>query len=196
MKTVFAADLAVLKSENKLTLILPLFYMVFGLASPFFRVFCTVLTVTLVINAMAYNERSGFDRGLLVLPVSRKTVVLSRYAEALGLSACMLAVLCLLSQFIRLDNARPMNLREFFVLLGTTCLYVDIMFPFLIKLTVEKGRTVYVILMMLAAACASSIFSLGGTVMSLLSVLLPVAGILGTVFFCLVSIKYYEHREF
>ena len=197
MKSVLAADLAVLRSESKLTFILPLIYMAIGLTNQFFRVFCAVMMVTLVINVMAYNERSGFDRGLLILPVSRRDIILARYIAAVCLAGGALVIQYFLCRVVRLGNIQPQSGMELLSMLGMMCLYVAIIVPMIIRLGVEKGRTVYIITMVALACGASLLFvDLSAGVLRLLAAVLPVLGILSVVASCLLAIRMYEAREF
>ena len=62
MRKVIAADIAVSLSENRFTMGLLAIYLAMGMFTAFFRIFSVLFAVTLVMNVMAYNERSGFER--------------------------------------------------------------------------------------------------------------------------------------
>ena len=202
MKSIFAADVAVLRSESKLSLLLPLAYMCMGVYSTFFRVFSVILIVGQVISIMAYNERSGFDRELLLLPMGRRKVVLTRYVEAIVLPVAMLMMQMLLSRLVRLRACPPMTGTEFLLMLGVIFLYVGILFPFIFKLSVEKGRTAYLLLMMAAmglsmiAVSEEILPAAGAGVQKLSGLILLAAGAVSLPISCKLGIRFYEQREF
>ncbi|MGI6028743.1 MAG: ABC-2 transporter permease [Candidatus Heteroscillospira sp.] len=195
MRKVFAADFAVLRSESKLVLFLPALYMIIGVGSEFFRIFSAILMVTLVINAMSYNERSGFERYLLLLTVTRRDVVLARYAEALGMTVIMLLLQLAASSVVKLSIVVPLGLGDMVFVASVVFLYVSVLFPMLMKTNIEKGRVAYLISMGCAAGI-SSFISIDGGVPGILGVALPILSLPALAVSCALSIRFYEKRQF
>ena len=100
MRKVIAADIAVSLSENRFTMGLLAIYLAMGMFTAFFRIFSVLFAVTLVMNVMAYNERSGFERFMAAMPVKRSAIVTARYVEMVGLSAMLIIAQYLLSNIL------------------------------------------------------------------------------------------------
>ncbi|MGE4352616.1 MAG: ABC-2 transporter permease [Oscillospiraceae bacterium] len=198
MNKVIAADFSVIRSESKLLMLLPLIYTAIGVINTFFRIFSVIMVISIMVNVMGYNERSGFDRYLITMPVSRKMIVITRYVTAIGLALIISALQFALSR-LRIANIAAMAPGELSLLAGTVCLYVAVMFPILIKLGVEKGRTAYLACMMAAAVGAVLVSETGVSLPQVgffIDSLLLVTGAAAAVVSCLIAIKFYENREF
>lgn len=197
MTKVFAADFNVLKSESKIVLFFPILYTIIGSSSSFLRVFSVIITINLIINVMGYNDRSGFERYMLILPVSRATIVISRYVCAVGLSAFMLLVQFILSRLGFL-NAEPMSLAELVGVISTVTIYISVLFPILIKLGVEKGRTAYMTcligVMVIGTLLLGDEFNI--SLPAFVQTLMPIICVIGLAVSCSLSIKIYNEREF
>ena len=154
MLKVINADLQVIASESRIMLMLPLLYAALGVNNTFFRVFCIIMSVITTLNAIGYDEKSGFDRYILVSAVSRPAVVAARYALALASGLLILLLQWALS-LTGMMGALPIPVSELTVLVSMLLLYTSLIMPVVFKYGVEKGRTMYIIILMLLTLLAA-----------------------------------------
>lgn len=197
MRKVIAADIAVSLSENRFTMGLLAIYLAMGMFTAFFRIFSVLFAVTLVMNVMAYNERSGFERFMAAMPVKRSAIVAARYVEMVGLSAMLIIAQYLLSNI--LPGIARQSAGEIVVLLGTLLVYVSVIMPFITKLGVERSRVVYIVVLAACAALAAVVGVEGGapeSTVGFLGIILPAAGLAGCAVSVPLSLSFYNKREF
>lgn len=115
---------------------------VFGLFSDNAVVFALFYSIMLPVNAIAYDERSRFERLLPALPVSSLTYVLSKYLIAYGFIA-LTAVLSIALSTVKMHAfAVPEELPASMALcLLATAITLVLIFRF----GVEKGRMIYMV---------------------------------------------------
>ncbi|AGC67807.1 hypothetical protein Cst_c08050 [Thermoclostridium stercorarium subsp. stercorarium DSM 8532] len=200
MKGLILKDLYNLKKQNKIILILVIFYLIISLTSndpSFFGGILTFLMVMLVINSIAYDEKSKWESYALTMPVSRSDLVLSKY---------ILGVLLLLVAFAAnfvFRLATGANLAETLAVCVVTLLAglfaVLLILPFLFKFGVEKGRyiiiLIFFILTMLVTALGKTGFKLSDEFLSLLPVLSILVIILAGVISVAASLAIYKNKE-
>lgn len=194
MKKVFAADFAVIMAESKWLFLLPVLYAVLGISNMFLRAFTLILVGTIIMNVMAYNERSGFDKYMCILPIKRANVAIARYVEALAMFFALTAVQYIGYMILK----KPMSFSEVGILSGLFFIYIAILFPFLIKYGVEKGRTIYLFGMIIiggSVGAMASISPMKSPIIVALTWLVPIVGIIALVVSAGISIKLVENRD-
>lgn len=95
MKGLILKDLLNLKAQYKVFVVMILFFVVFALmgdSHDTLGVILTMITIMLPITALAYDERSQWDKYALTMPVSRRDLVLSKYLLGLLLAGASLIV--------------------------------------------------------------------------------------------------------
>ena len=198
--SVIRSDFSIMKAENKLALLLPLLYAAMSVVNMFFRAFCILFVVTLVLSAMTYNERSGFERYMSALPLGRRAAVTARYAEAVGLTLLLLAAEFALSQ-LGLGETGKMSLTEALALFGIGAIYIAIALPVAFKLGVERSRIAVMLGMVIIAAVFVSfagieVIGISTTGLRIIETLIPWAGIILLAASYVLSVCFYERREF
>ena len=200
MMSVIRSDFSIMKAENKLALLLPLLYAAMSVVNMFFRAFCILFVVTLVLSAMTYNERSGFERYMSALPLGRRAAVTARYAEAVGLTLLLLAAEFALSQ-LGFGETGKMSLTEALALFGMATIYIAVALPFAFRLGVERSRITTMLGMVIIAAVFVSIVGIdvSGALPRALEIapkLLATLGMILVMVSYVLSVRFYERREF
>lgn len=115
---------------------------------PMIQSLYTVALVTLPINVISSDEKSGWEVYSMTLPVSRRAVVLSRYA-LVGVSAFVFAIVnLLLTAGSAVLLGEGLTLDMLFRSMSSPCVGViiaDFVLPVLIYFGSEKGRYLFVI---------------------------------------------------
>lgn len=135
-------DILNLRKQGKVLGLLFVFYLVMALSSdnPYmFLSIVSLLMVMLTMTSMAYDERSHWERYALTMPVSRKTLVLSKYLLGflLMLAAGLLNILFLL---IVSKETIAESVVYTLGVMGIALFFMSLILPILFRYGVEKGR--------------------------------------------------------
>lgn len=159
-------DLLNLKKQAKIYLILVIFYFVFGITNKNPSMFSTMMTLVAVmipITAMSYDERSKWDRYALTMPISRETIVGSRYLMGLIflLTAFSLSILAnmVFSKMYITEDVLTSSLATLSI--GITIM--SFIFPIMFKFGVEKGRILIMLVFFAPIALIPLLSKLGIT---------------------------------
>ena len=135
-------DLINLKKQARVYLILVLFYLVLGIANESSDMFSTMMIVVsaiIPITAMSYDERSKWDRYALTMPLSRKSMVASKYILGLIFLVASFILSMLFNSFF--SNISLMeNVMICLATLSIGMVIMSVIFPLIFKFGVEKGR--------------------------------------------------------
>lgn len=168
----------------------------------FLQMYPVIFMGTLVNTLIAYDERDGWDRQVLTMPVTRKQYVTGKYLTGMILQGTMM-VLSAAACALRLamgDGFGWAVFKDYLAfLLGLAVAAPSLILPFIFKNGSEKGRMAYLIVL-------GAIFALavGGTLvlkkLDLFGVpmdlsVLPAAVLLYPASWAL-SVRWYEKREF
>ena len=171
----------------------------------FFQMYPVIFMGTLVNTLIAYDEREGWDRQVLTMPVTRKQYVTGKYLTGVILQGTMV-VLSAAACALRLAMGDGFVWEVFkdylSFLLGLAAAAPSLILPFVFKNGSEKGRMAYLIVLGAIFAVA-----IGGTmVLKKLDVLQMQVQIPGALLVLLVpvlylgswalSVRWYEKREF
>ena len=156
----------------------------------------------LPITAMAYDEQSKWDRYCLTMPVSRREVVLSRYSLGVGgvtLTTLLSAVLITLVEGFSIDViVVPI------MIASIALVFLSVMLPILHKMGAEKARLV----MMLVMFLPTMLVVIGGKMLQEYGIkpnfeslerfwwVLPIAAVVITIISAIISISFYNKKEF
>jgi len=196
-------DFLNLRKQMKIYLILIIFYLAIGMVSGNPAMLSSMMAIVafmIPITALSYDERSKWDRYALTMPLSRSSIVVSKYI--LGLIFLIMAfIVSILSNLflnnILLEESMVTNLSS----LSMGLILMSIIFPIIFKMGVEKGR-VYMMLVLFIPTAFILLLSKTGmtmpneeTIKSFFYVL-PVISVLMFTLSILISVSIYNKKEF
>lgn len=198
-------DFLNLKKQAKTYLILLLFYFILGIANENATMFSAMMAMVAAmapITAMAYDERSKWDRYALTMPISRFNIVVSKYILGLIFLIIAFAITMLFSLIFSNLNLSE-NILSSLAILSVGIIVISVIFPILFKFGVEKGR----ILMMIALFAPTGIIVLlsklgleipavNEEILKLLIYLSPVFALVLFAISVLISLSIYKNKEF
>lgn len=198
-------DLLNLKKQAKIYLVLIIFYYILGIANEDFSMagsMIAILAAMIPITAMAYDEKSKWERYALTMPISRTSLVVSKYA--LGLIFLILAsaitmIFSLIFSSIPIKQSILTNI----AVLSTGILLISIVFPILFKFGAEKGR-ILMMLVLFAPTAALILLSKSGfkfaaideRAITSLIYLSPAVAVIILAASVLISLSIYRKKEF
>ena len=146
-------DLKNLKTQAKLFLVIAAVYLLFGIQSGNFMMlggFAILLAAILPVTALAYDERSKWERYALTMPVTRTQLVLSKYLLGLLLSGGVTVVIVIAQSFmVEFKEALLSTL----MLFGVGLFLSAILLPITLKLGTEKARILFLLIFALPVLC-------------------------------------------
>lgn len=175
MTGLIVKDFFVLKKTMLLYLMIELVLLAAAIFNPgmmtFSVLYFLILAMMLPITALAYDERAGWNRYALTLPLSRKHLVLVKYLLGLILlGASILLSLLLIGGYGMMTGFSAFGAKDFAMLLSASaaagCLFLSVLMPIMFRFGTEKGRIVMV-LMILIPVGATLILSKTGALDSL-----------------------------
>lgn len=206
MKGLVLKDLLVLRQQSKIYLFMIVMFAAFAFINEdpsFAGGMVAIVAVMLPITALSYDERSGWDRLALSMPVSRKDMVLSKYLLGAGFSV----VAFLISLLLGLKSTNPAGepagtaLMTALVFWSICITLFAILMPLFIHIGVEKGRMVMLAVLFVPTGVLIFLSNAGiarpdtETLENLLR-LAPIVAICLFIISLLVSIRLYSRKEF
>lgn len=206
-------DFMAIKRQVRILIFLLVFYLIFGLTTNNASIVGTmvlVICMLLPITTIAYDEKSNWDKYALSLPVSRQTLVLSKYLFGIILSLLSI-VLIIAFTALSASLSPEINFVEKIpeaVATGSTALVIlAITLPIIFKFGVEKSRLIMMavffiptMLVVLAAKFgAEKNLSLPYPDLELLKLFLYASPLLILVLLIAsyaISLRIYQHKEF
>lgn len=206
MKGLILKDLLVLRQQSKIYLFMIVMFAAFAFINKdpsFAGGMVAIVAVMLPITALSYDERSGWDRLALSLPVSRKDMVLSKYL--LGLGCSMLAFL--ISLLLGLKSNDPAGepagtaLMTALVFWSLCILLFSILMPLFIHIGVEKGRMVMLAVLfiptgVLVFLSSTGVAKIDPVTLERMLQFAPVVAIIMFVVSFFVALRLYNRKEF
>lgn len=155
MKGLILKDLFVLRKIAVLYLVIEGVLLAASLFNPAMQMFAIlyflILAMMLPITALAYDERAGWEKYALTMPVTRKKLVASKYLLGLILLGTSLVLMVIFIIFLYAWlSVYSVNYTEtvlrlvFAVVVG--CLFLSVLMPIMLKLGTEKGRIVMMLM--------------------------------------------------
>lgn len=155
MKGLILKDLLVLRKIAVLYLVIEGVLLAASLFNPAMQMFAIlyflILAMMLPITALAYDERAGWEKYALTMPVTRKKLVASKYLLGLILLGISLVLMVIFIIFLyEWLSVYSVNYTEtvlrlvFAVVVG--CLFLSVLMPIMLKLGTEKGRIVMMLM--------------------------------------------------
>ena len=203
MKGLILKDLLNLRKQARIILLFVGFYFVLGIINQngdSFGGVVALLFAMLAVTALAYDERAGWDKYALTMPVSRNDLVISKYLLGVLLSFVGF-LLNLFFQLVFVKAALLDGLLVSLALFGVGLFFLALMLPINFKWGVEKGR----ILMMVVLFGPTILITLlprmgvpmpGEAFLQFATYVLPVASIALFAVSVWISLRIYRKKEF
>lgn len=153
MKGLLLKDLFALRKQGRVILVFSVFYFILGNTTGNLSMFGTmviVLSAMLPITTMSYDEYHKWDRYALAMPISRKSVVLSKYFLGVICSLAATLIVTLGNIVISLIGETEIFVQMLSSLgfIMVAILFIALVLPIMFKFGVEKGR---IFMIMIAA---------------------------------------------
>lgn len=151
MKGLILKDLLNLKAQCRVFVVMIAFFVVFAFMGDnhdTLGLILTMITIMLPITAMAYDERSQWDKYALTMPVTRRDLVLSKYLLGLLLAGTAL-ILNLAFQILSGPGLTDKAILSCMGMFGGAIFALSLILPIMFKFGVEKGRLVLMLTMFL-----------------------------------------------
>lgn len=144
MKGILIKDGIVLKSQAKSFIFV---YAVWGVMAVMYKNFyflsgfICILSLMVPLNTIAYDEKAGWDKYALTMPVSRKNMVIGKYVVGIisGAMAMLLSIAAAL--FVREKILEV--LISCAAVFAVSVMMISVVLPIIFKFGVEKGRLVF-----------------------------------------------------
>jgi ABC-type transport system involved in multi-copper enzyme maturation permease subunit len=206
MKGLLLKDLLVLRQQSKIYLFMILMFAAFAIINEdpsFAGGMVAIVAVMLPITAMSYDERAGWDRLALSMPVSRKAMVLSKYLLGAGFSVVAFLISLLLGLKSNDPAGEPAGtaFATALVFWSVCIILFSVLMPLFIRLGVEKGRIVMMAVLFVPTGVLIFLSSTGIVQadpegLERLLRMAPIAAIALFVASILISFRLYEKKEF
>lgn len=211
MKGLILKDFYNLRKQAGTIFIILVMYIAVGLVNDNASIFIGLLMMIaamLPLTALAYDERSGWDRLALTMPVTRRDVIAAKYGLTIIVIGCASLISLLPLAVLDTPEERKIVLVTVAMILAFCLFYTSLLLPIALKVGVEKARYgifLVVLLPIIIVVVYSQINpqGLGGSVGKIteesLTMGVPVA--LAVAIVCLlisyiISVKIYEQKEF
>lgn len=206
MKGLILKDLFVLKQQSRLLTGLVVFYFLYALVIEDVRMLNMIILVSLMLPmiTMAYDEKSKWEKYALAMPVTRDTLVLSKYLFAIALLLAGVIAVGAASSLI-VFFSRGMNIKEV-LMMSVTVGAIGLMFqalilPILFKFGVEKTRVIMMVIVFMPVFLGAMSDRLGISIpgdgtLTLGLYLLPLVIVLFMFISIKLSLTIYHKKEF
>lgn len=202
MKSLIYKDLVNLKQQSRIFLLVMGLWIVMAVIernATFVGGLLAVFGLLITITAYAYDERAGWDKYALTLPVGRVTVVASKYVLAVLSLTVSMAFYVAISMGIGADMRETLVTAALLIAVGLIA--SEVILPVIIRFGTEKGRFLLIALILLPSVLTLMMGRAGvdiaiemtaeqaaAAALALSAVLFPVS--------LAVSIRIYTRKEF
>ncbi|MCD2492076.1 ABC-2 transporter permease [Lacrimispora sp. NSJ-141] len=177
---------------------------IFGKGLAGVQIFAVFFSAMLVIYSFSYEEKSGWNSYVNVLPVSRAQVVLSKYILSLIAMGAAAGGGALIQTVINLKNrVQPENgLWISIIAFCVASLFLSLIIPILFKMGAEKGRIILVVIFlipfMITMLVKKTGIKLAFTIQDLLAMipLIVLCVVIFMILSCMVTLRIYGKKEF
>lgn len=204
MKGLILKDLLNLKTQYKVFLMMIAFFVAFALLGDnhdSLGLILTMITIMLPLTAMAYDERSQWDKYALTMPVARGDLVLGKYVLGLLLAGVALVIILAFQAFSGPGLTGEAVLSGMGMFCGAI-FALSLILPIMFKFGVEKGRLVLLLAMFLPLGFVYfskdkvNLSQPSPEFMRILPFGVGVALVLVLLFSLLISLRVYKLKEF
>lgn len=158
MRGLIIKDILNLKKNMMTVLAMIIFFTLFayGTANPSYIIAMIVLiSTTMSITSMAYDELAKWDSYALTMPISRNNIVLSKYILSFLFSLGGLVVSTTISYILILPKSTMKGLElllSAYIIFVLSILFISIILPLIYKFGVEKSRILMLAIMAVPTA--------------------------------------------
>lgn len=203
MKGLLIKDVLNLRPQFRIYIIILLIWFAIALFRAdhtFFSGVMVMFVVMLPINTIAYDEKAGWDKFALTMPLSRDDIVLAKYLFMICTITAIAVITFIGNLIITRDVAESAGVMLYAMPVG---LILDaVIIPLLLKFGVEKGRVVFIAAMLIAFVIAMVVITEGnpGELIAVsetvFNIILWLAGIIMTALSVMVSRNIYNRKDF
>lgn len=204
MKGLLLKDLLNLKKQAKIYLFLFGFYLAFGIIAKdasFFSGVIMILCAMLPITALSYDERAKWDKYALTMPISRKHMVLSKYALGILFTVFGFIILLLVNSFVEMSFKETIGTS--LIIFGGSIFFISLIMPILFKFGVEKGRMLMMLVLFLPAAIiilignfSSKLPTISPKFLEIAMYVSPIIILMLLALSIILSLRIYQKKEF
>lgn len=155
MKALLIKDIITIWKQMKLMFLLILVFSV--VSSTYQNIFAVVYASLIPYIAIAYDEKSKWNRMAAMMPYSVRDIVCSKYVLGLIFSAGTLILAVLIRFAICTVRAESFSAEMFVLGFIGAMLIMDISLPLMFRFGVEKGRAIMIFMIMLICGGTSAI---------------------------------------
>lgn len=196
-------DMINLKAQARVMVLLIVVYAVIAVSSGSTVMLCammSILSAMMPLTAMAYDEKSKWDKYAMTMPVSRRDLVLSKYWLGGGLLLITLVINVIFNLIVGIMVTDEIFLVSL-ALFAAGVWFMSLTLPLVFKFGVEKGRTAMFILIALPTIVVVLFSKLNLPMPSesfwnMLPIVIAVTSVLVLVLSVLISISIYQKKEF
>lgn len=152
MMSLVYKDFMNLKVQAKLyLLIIAVWTVVAGIErnSSFLGGVLSIFSILIAITSCAYDERAGWDKYALTMPIGKRELVLSKYVVSFLILGAGMLVFIGLNVYLQTEPTEFLGQIGIFVALGI--LVADIILPIIFRFGTEKGRTFLMLIFLVPA---------------------------------------------
>ncbi len=188
MKALLLKDFYVVAKHLALLLIIiPLLALITGGSMTPIIVF---IGASLSMTSLAYDEQSKWNALSCMMPYSKFEVIFSKYVfgylgVALGVVFSLLGIV--VGGLLETNNTSNYNILIFISIAGAL-LYIAIIMPFSLKFGVEKGRYLFLIMMLLVAIAGTALNVIDAFLLTNWSVKFSVILLVGAIILNIISV--------
>lgn len=210
MKGLLIKDLYIIKGYGIWTVAICVIFVAVSMiaGSDTFLMFAAMYSALVSVNTMAYDERGHWDTYADSLPVSRAQVVISKYLMpfAAMLIVWVIYIAGRMTANVCMGTDTSANIVSTSVYMWTAwSLIVSILYPFLFRFGVEKGKVVYMLMIMIVAGIVGANLSLNennagfGVISDIITSDIAVPALIMSVVLLaisvMLSIRFYNKRD-
>jgi hypothetical protein len=166
----------------------------------------SIYAAMLPITAIAFDERSKWDQLAVMMPYSKRNLVMSKYVIGyIGVVVCYLLSLGI-QLVISAVTKQPFTAETALVIVITACvalILLAINLPIMFWLGVERGRIVFMVLIavtvfvgMMSAESATNMLSTSSLTAGMLLGISALAAAIVNLVSILISFRFYEKKKF
>ncbi len=206
MKGLILKDILNLRKQFKTTLLVIGFFAIYayGTNNPSYMLsMVTLIFAMMPITAMAFDDMSKWDRYALAMPISRKSIVASKYILSICLSLVSIVISFFISYLVilpRTDITGKELLLIAYLVFYTSLVFASIVLVFIYKYGVERARVISLGIFVLPMMVGLGIYKAGFKPPSkeqlmLLLKISPILLVLILLGSALVSYRIYKNKD-
>jgi hypothetical protein len=207
MKGLILKDFIAIKKQCRVLILLALFYIVYSVAMKnisMFGVMISLISTMMAITTVSYDEYYKWDKYALSMPISRKSIVLSKYLLGFLADLVGIAVVLPISILIGVLTQKVDIVETLLMVLvfgATAMTFLAIVLPVFFKFGMEKGRLIMMAMIFLPTVLGLIISKSGiqppsEAFLNVLPYILVLAFVIVLVLSIQISIAIYNKKEF